>query len=326
MQWFYESGGQRQGPVEAAEFERLISTGTIKPETLVWREGMADWAPLSVAQDSATASLGERQRCDSCGNSFPPSDLIQIGDRRICATCKPGVLEQVQGGASLSSIGQQARTGPPWEQRAQLGFAKAMWETFRGVLLNPAQTFSTMKREGGFGAPLLYNVILGSVGGIAGLAFQFALGFGMGNVTGDGPGAEAPALPALFSQGMLVIGAVLMPAFVILGAFVYGGVLHLSLMVCQGAKQPFETTFRVYNYAAGSTAALQLVPFCGAYVGGIWFLVSTCIGIARSHEINGGRAVLAVLLPSVVCCVAVFAIIGAVVGAAAAAAGAAGSP
>jgi hypothetical protein len=76
------------------------------------------------------------------------------------------------------------------------------------------------------------------------------------------------------------------------------------------ARQPFETTFRVYVYAQGSGAALQVVPVLGAIVGGIWGLVSCCIGTARAQEIPTGKATLAVLLPMFVCCG--LAIIGAV--------------
>ncbi|MBY0506052.1 MAG: RDD family protein [Bryobacteraceae bacterium] len=43
MSWFYSAGGEQRGPVEQAEFESLISTGVIRPETLVWQAGMPNW-------------------------------------------------------------------------------------------------------------------------------------------------------------------------------------------------------------------------------------------------------------------------------------------
>ena len=46
MQWYYSLNAQRIGPVSAAEFEILIQAGTIKADTLVWREGMANWKAL----------------------------------------------------------------------------------------------------------------------------------------------------------------------------------------------------------------------------------------------------------------------------------------
>lgn len=55
MKWFYAQGQQQAGPVEDAEFERLIQAGVIQPETLVWREGMASWQALSAVRVPAAA-------------------------------------------------------------------------------------------------------------------------------------------------------------------------------------------------------------------------------------------------------------------------------
>src|SRR5687768_9599724 len=44
QEWYYSIGGDRQGPVAAAELKRLADAGTLKPTDLVWKDGMADWA------------------------------------------------------------------------------------------------------------------------------------------------------------------------------------------------------------------------------------------------------------------------------------------
>ena len=98
--------------------------------------------------------------------------------------------------------------------------------------------------------------------------------------------------------------------------------LHLGLMICGGAKQPFETTFRTYCYAQGSASVLQIVPVCGAMASGIWALVCLCIGLSKTQEISVGKAVLAVFLPMIVCCGGLFLVFGAIFGAAMAAQGA----
>jgi len=46
-QWYYAADGQQAGPVEETELKNLSSQGKIKPDTLVWKEGMADWKPFS---------------------------------------------------------------------------------------------------------------------------------------------------------------------------------------------------------------------------------------------------------------------------------------
>lgn len=42
--WYYEDNGQRQGPVSPAMLKKLADSGQIRPETRVWRPGMAQWA------------------------------------------------------------------------------------------------------------------------------------------------------------------------------------------------------------------------------------------------------------------------------------------
>ena len=93
-------------------------------------------------------------------------------------------------------------------------------------------------------------------------------------------------------------------------------------MICGGAKQGYETTLRTYCYVLGSATLFQIIPFCGAQIGGIWGLVCLCIGIAKAHEISTGRAVCAVLLPVAVCCAGLIVFYGAIFGIALSAQGA----
>ncbi|HAB15493.1 MAG TPA: DUF4339 domain-containing protein [Verrucomicrobiota bacterium] len=55
MNWFYAEDGQRRGPISEQEFDQLIASGRIRPETLVWHSPMAEWKPLSALR-SAHAS------------------------------------------------------------------------------------------------------------------------------------------------------------------------------------------------------------------------------------------------------------------------------
>ncbi len=95
---------------------------------------------------------------------------------------------------------------------------------------------------------------------------------------------------------------ILAPVFIVIGIFINAGIVHLCLMLVGGAKQSFETTFRVVCFAAGSVGPLLVVPFCGGLIAGVWRIVLECIGLARAHEIDTGKAVMAVLLPLIVCC------------------------
>jgi hypothetical protein len=54
MTWYYALGNERQGPIDDAALDRLIATGVVTPDTLVWKAGMADWQPLGQVRPRAT--------------------------------------------------------------------------------------------------------------------------------------------------------------------------------------------------------------------------------------------------------------------------------
>jgi hypothetical protein len=46
-QWYYSKVGLQQGPVPETELLQKVRRGEIDGNNLVWREGMAEWIPLS---------------------------------------------------------------------------------------------------------------------------------------------------------------------------------------------------------------------------------------------------------------------------------------
>jgi hypothetical protein len=320
MNWYYAQGGQRQGPITESELETLIAAGTITATTLIWKEGMADWLPLNEVRAGGSSENPPPNwiRCTATGRYFPPEEIVYLNGKPYSAAAKAAVLQGVmQEGMLPTAAGE--RTGPPWEHRAELGFFPAAWQTVKNVLIAPGPTFENMNREGGLGTPLLFNVIFATLGSLAAFVYQFLFNTGMQSFLP--PEAQNPAHQAGFGLGVTIAVAIFMPFLIVIGSFVGSGILHLSLMICSGAKQPFETTFRTYCYVQGSSNLLQIIPLCGGLASIIWGIVSTCIGIARTHEIGTGRAVLAVLLPSVVCCTAVVVVVVSIFGALAASQG-----
>lgn len=65
-EWYYAEGQQRQGPLLAEELRQRFQRGEISLTTLVWREGYAQWKPVSEAVEelqlqnltSASENLG----------------------------------------------------------------------------------------------------------------------------------------------------------------------------------------------------------------------------------------------------------------------------
>ncbi len=51
-QWYYtDKTGQQAGPISTAELQKLASSKTIPSTSLVWKNGMPDWKPLSQVQE-----------------------------------------------------------------------------------------------------------------------------------------------------------------------------------------------------------------------------------------------------------------------------------
>src|SRR5215467_4676547 len=108
-----------------------LRTGRFFSTDLGWREGMANWQPLSQFEEFREAA--------------PPSSPLQSG---AVPSPQPVV----------------PRGGLPWDERQVKGLVNAFIETLQMVLSRPVVAFTAMKREGGLGEPLLYAIIGGTIG------------------------------------------------------------------------------------------------------------------------------------------------------------------
>ncbi|MDR3401800.1 MAG: RDD family protein [Chthoniobacter sp.] len=120
MSWYYAENNERRGPVGDADFKSLVYAGTIKPDTLVWREGFAAWMPYgSVATASPPASSdlagaagiagSSAVACSQCGRLFPADETVTYEGRHVCAECKPLFFQRIKEGAPIT--GQSAYAG-----------------------------------------------------------------------------------------------------------------------------------------------------------------------------------------------------------------------
>jgi hypothetical protein len=262
--------GTSLGTFSEEDVRAGLQSGRFLGTDLGWRDGMANWQPLAQISEFA-------QAISAAGAAVPP----QAGS--------PGSIPAVTAAG--------ARSGLPWDERQQKGFFTAFIETLQMVLTRPAEAFTVMKREGGFGEPLIYAVVGGSVGAI--VSFLFSLLFHSFGMFTD----HRNPLGAMAGMGIGSIGFIILaPLAIVICLFILAGVVHLCLMIVGGANQPFETTFRVLAFTQGSTGVLQVIPVCGGLIAAVWGIVVNCIGLARAHETDTGRAVLAIVLTLVVCC------------------------
>lgn len=249
-----------------------LRTGRFAPTDLGWREGMTNWLPLAQFPEFTAETAGA-----ASAESAPTTAITS---------------------SQVATETPIARTGLPWENRQERGLVNAFTETLVMVLTKPADAFQKMRTEGGLGDPLLYALIGGSLGFIVYCLLTFAL-----QSFGGMFGGHNNPFAAMFGAGIgMVLFIILAPLFVALTVFIAAAIIHLCLMLVGGAKKSFETTFRVICFATGSAQPLLIIPFCGGLISGIWGIVVECIGLARAHETDTGRAVLAVLLPVIVCC------------------------
>lgn len=125
MNWYYAKDGRRQGPVELLEFERLVATGEVRADTLVWREGMVNWQRYDQARAAPLVSAAPGDRCSQCGRALPPAEMVRFGEPGgvplwVCADCKPLYVQRLREGVA---------------PRAQLDFA-GFWIRFAARLVD----------------------------------------------------------------------------------------------------------------------------------------------------------------------------------------------
>lgn len=134
MKWYYAENNERRGPIAEADFQALAVAGTIKPETLVWREGMDAWqaysevasglaapsraaapvaavgaAAVAVATGARPSGVAGEGLCSQCGRAFSPDEMITYEGQSVCAECKPLFFQRVKEGALVS--GQREYAG-----------------------------------------------------------------------------------------------------------------------------------------------------------------------------------------------------------------------
>ncbi len=129
--------GTSLGTFSEDEVREGLRSGKFAGTDLGWREGMATWQPLAQISEFAQET----------GPGGAPSPQPQF----------------TGGGPIIPTATIAPRSGLPWYDRQQRGILRAFFDTLVMVLTKPAEAFAAMKREGGFGEPLIYAII----GGIA---------------------------------------------------------------------------------------------------------------------------------------------------------------
>src|SRR5947209_5030384 len=118
MNWFYAIDQQQLGPITQEEFSRLLSDGVIKPDTLVWRVGMANWMPYSEYAASQAVPLpvanttivntnqnnnnsnNDTAVCAVSGKTYPKREMVQYEGKWISAEHRDAFFQRLREGAN----------------------------------------------------------------------------------------------------------------------------------------------------------------------------------------------------------------------------------
>ncbi|BDG04937.1 adventurous gliding motility protein GltJ [Anaeromyxobacter oryzae] len=93
-EWYVAIGQAQVGPLPLAEVRRKWEAGDVGPDSLVWRPGMGDWAPLSSMSDLATylAPVPQASRTPSRAEPAPVvarAEHAQPGSAAASASAAP---------------------------------------------------------------------------------------------------------------------------------------------------------------------------------------------------------------------------------------------
>lgn len=113
-EWYYALGNQhRQGPVPEEALVGLFRSGRITLDTLVWREGQAQWQPLSDFADELDLAASEA-RTSRAPSATPPQLTDSYANNRVSPAaarpkqglsgCMTAVIVCVIGGGILLAI------------------------------------------------------------------------------------------------------------------------------------------------------------------------------------------------------------------------------
>ena len=186
---------------------------------------------------------------------------------------------------------EQVDTGSfPWPPAENDSVIEAFAATWKGASLQPRQFFARMPEQGGFGAAIIYYLVIGILA--AGAMLFFRLAFGPLEMD------ERGILEQLGFMGNdePLVDFLLSPVTLLASIFISASVTYLMLLLFAGISRQFKVTVRVFAYAY-SPQILGIIPYLGSFVGFIWMVIVAIAGLSAAHRISTGRAALAVLIP-----------------------------
>jgi hypothetical protein len=141
IDWFYAKGDKHAGPVNSAELKRLATIGELKPDDLVWREGMADWTVARnvrglFEEEAKAAGHVAAGAATGQGAGAPPQIIAPVA--MPAANAAPTATAMPAAFAATTPQVQKAQAAPKHLFDMVLDFVRAQY--------SPAFVESTTKR------------------------------------------------------------------------------------------------------------------------------------------------------------------------------------
>lgn len=207
--------------------------------------------------------------------------------------------------------------GLPWEEsNAGLG---SIFPTAVGFVTKPIESFSKMSLTVDLVRPIAYFVVCALIAACISQLWGYLLYDSFLGVVRSLAGPQFDKIaPFVKKPGLLQLVATLVitPLVSLIVLFVWSALVHIMLTLLGGANRGFAATLRVMCYAQTTQLAV-VVPGIGGLVAVVWRLILEIVGLAQAHKTDGWKALLAVLLPLLLCCACLIAAIvafGAAVG------------
>jgi hypothetical protein len=187
----------------------------------------------------------------------------------------------------------------PWETPGRPA-GEALVETVKLFATDWAQGFRRMPVTGDLSKPLLYAVIVGSIGPIVAQLTSIFIPNPLVRILQDRLGSGGGEAVSRSAVGLL--GIFFVPVAIVVGLFLGAAIVHLCLTLVGGAHGSFMATVRVLCYASTGQLA-QVIPVIGGLVALVLVLILEVKGLETAHRTTPGKALAAVLIPVAVCCV-----------------------
>lgn len=116
-EWYFQEGAERIGPIAASALKQCAGSGRIKPDTLVWKNGLSSWIPAKsvrglfpASPDATPASrpaVEPSRQADSpafAGGGWHPFDSLISTARRACPPTLPAAISRTAGVAGVYGV------------------------------------------------------------------------------------------------------------------------------------------------------------------------------------------------------------------------------